>query len=104
MTLSPYAIRLLTAAVLALNGVWLAMLAGGVVVASRGAPITWEMWMFSLTPGYAFVPALYYLLRRRRAVDPKKIRDCTGMAVALTVMGVLVFGSTVYSLVQAYPG
>ncbi|MEV6596702.1 hypothetical protein AB0M36_07520 [Actinoplanes sp. NPDC051346] len=103
MTLSPYAIRLLTAAVLALNGIWLAMLAGGAVAATRDVPITWEMWMFSLTPGCAFVPALYYLLRRQRAEDPKKVRDFTGMAVVLTVMGVLVFGSTVYSLVQAYP-
>jgi hypothetical protein len=58
MTLSPYAVRLLTATVLALNGVWLAMLAGGAVAVSFGVPITWEMWMFSLYPGCAFVPAL----------------------------------------------
>jgi hypothetical protein len=36
--------------------------------------------------------------------DPKKIRDLTGTSMILTVMGVVLSGSTVYSLVQMYPG
>jgi hypothetical protein len=103
MTLSPFAIRVLTAVVLAFNGIWLAMLAGGAWAASRGTAITWQMWMLSLYPGCAFVPALYCLLRRRRAEDPKKIRDFTGTAVILTGMGVIVLASTLYSLVQGDP-
>jgi hypothetical protein len=103
MTLSASAIRLWSAAILALNGVWLAMLAGGAVAASFGVPTTVEMWMTSLYPGCAFVPALYNLRRRRLAQDPKKIHDTTGVAIILTVMGVVIFGSTVYSLVQMYP-
>jgi hypothetical protein len=102
MTLSPYAIRLLTAMVLALNGMWLVLLAGGAVATARGAPVTVQMWMLSLYPGCAFVPALYYLLRRRRADDPKKIRDITGTTVILTLMGIIVFGYTVYGLTQMY--
>jgi hypothetical protein len=103
MILSPRAIRLLTTAVLGLNVVWLGMLAGGAVAASTDASITVEMWMVSLYPGCAFVPALYYLLRRRRTHDPQRIRHFTSMAVILTLMGVIVLGSTVYSLVQMYP-
>jgi hypothetical protein len=102
MTLSPYAIRWLTAAVFVLTGVWLVMLAGGAVATSLGASITVQMWMASLFPGCAFVPALYYL--RRRTQDPEKIRAYTGLALVLTLMGVVVFGTTVYNLVQMYPG
>lgn len=103
MTLSPSAIRVLSAAVLALNGVWLALLAAGAVAAYLGAPITVDMWMVSLYPGCASAPALYYLLRRRRAQDPKRIRDATGLAVVLTLMGVAVLAYTAYGLVQMYP-
>jgi hypothetical protein len=48
--------------------------------------------MLSVYPGCALVPALYYLLRRRRADDPKKIRDITGTVVILTLMGIIVLG------------
>lgn len=102
MALSASAVRLLTAAALALTGVWLALLVAGAVAAYRGAPITLQMWMVGLYPGCAFVPALYYLRRRRRAEDPKKIRDFTGVAVILTLMGIVIFGYTVYGLVQMY--
>ena len=104
MTLSPQALRLWTAATLALAGTWLLLLAGGAVAVNRGASITAQMWMTSVYPGCAFLPALYYLLRRRREQDPDKIRKFAGLAVVLTLMGVIVFGSTVYSLVQMYPG
>jgi hypothetical protein len=103
MTLSPYAIRWLTAAVFALTGVWLLLLAGGAVATSLGASITVQMWMASLFPGCAFAPALYYLRRRRRTQDLEKIRAYTGLAVILTLMGVVLFGTTIYNLIQMYP-
>src|SRR3954468_14587374 len=102
MMLSPRALRLLTVAVLALNGIWLIMAIGSAIAAATNASFTVEIWMLSLYPGCAFIPALYYLVRRRRTRDPKRLRHFTSMAVILTLMGVVVLGYTIYDLVQMH--
>jgi hypothetical protein len=68
------------------------------VRASIGEPL----WMVALCPGYAFVPALYYLWRRRRTEQPAKARDFTGRASLLTLMGVAIVGYSAYALVRMW--
>ena len=103
MMLSPRAWRLLTVAVLVLNGFWLIMVVGCAVAAATDTSFTVEMWLISLYPGCAFIPALYYLVRRRRTRDPKRVPHFTSMAVILTLMGVIVLGYTIYGLAHMYP-
>jgi hypothetical protein len=58
--------RLLSVVVVSLTIVWLAGLTGAAVMASSDADerFSWLMMVLALTPGYALVPAVYYVARR----------------------------------------
>jgi hypothetical protein len=94
--------RLLSAVALALSAVWLVGLAGVAAMTFSDADerFSWLMVVLALTPGYALVPALYYIVRLRRSSAGEAARKTGQQLGVYTVLGAMLFVSTVYSLAR----